>query len=402
MLEYKPLYFNWEEITMLTKEELYNLRKIELLKDIHSNKPFTVNDTNTHFISKVISELVENKDYNNVIFLAKNIKNFDITLFEELILDTNNIDLIYSYLENVKQARKNVILSKLLQLNPPPNIFYKIALNIENINIDLMQKIILSKNDVKYIYLFAKNISNVDIDKIQNAIIVSNNLYYIYLFAKNIDNANIELLTKKLIDLKGIDYFYIFARDIKGANIPLLEEATIKYGTSEDIYYFAEGIPNANINKLQDAIIVLNDPYYMYLFAKNIKNSDIHVLQQAIYRTNDLEHIKLMNELVKIRQEEKEFLKKLRMIVKVQKEERYNSFINSDILDFSSGFAISYSKIQSNINKNRIKNFLLNSIDIEEFSILLQVYYDFLFSDKQELSEAIILDREYKLVKRKV
>lgn len=387
---------------MLTKEELYALRKKELLKNIHNNKPFNVNDTNVHFISNVISELVNNKDYNNIILLAKNIKNYNITLFEELILKTNDIDLIYSYLENVKQARKNVILSKLLQLNASTETFYKIALNIEEINIDLIQKIILSKNEVKYIYLFAKNISTNNLSKIQDAIIASNNPYYIYLFAKNIDNANIDLLTRKIINLKATDYFCIFARDIKTANIALLQEATIKYGTSEDIYYFAEGIENVNIDELQDAIIVANDPYYMYLFAKNIKNSNINILQQAIYRTNELECIKLINELVNLKQEEKDFLKKLREIVKCEKEERYNAFLNSNILDFSQGFAISYINVKSSINKNRIKNLLLNSIDIEEFATLLQVYYDFLFNDQQELSKAILLDKEYKLVKRKV
>lgn len=133
----------------------------------------------------------------------------------------------------VKEFECHVLLSNNLDL------MYFFVENFNNIDIKSFIKRIIRLNDAKYIYKMAKYIGNTD--EFKDAIMLCDSPKYIYKYAKNIDD---EGLMEKIIKLNSPKYIYKYAKNIN------------------------------NDLKLSDAIINSNNEKYIYKFLLNVDDVD--------------------------------------------------------------------------------------------------------------------------------
>ncbi len=329
-----------------------------------------------------------------------------IERFKNGELDSEILNVVLDYLEQNNDDK----LFKYIYCNYDFRLIMQIVQMLGKI--EKLQGIVINSKNAEYIYMFAGNaqkfrIKGVNIKLLEEAIIKTENAEYIYNFARFIDGTDILLLEEAIIKtgnnkdrnekLRNNYFIYDFAIDslksqIKGANIKLLEDAIIKTGDAEYIYKFAINaqklqIKEVNIKLLEEAIIKTKNAKYIYMFAKYIDGADIALLEKTLGEKTgkETDDYKYLNEF-----ELDSYLKHLKEKQIVAKKQATENIIS---------FAVKI--IEEKQDREKILCDLIDNIENEDNKLKLKVYRKFLMDNKEDLLEALELDREYTASKQK-
>lgn len=105
---------------------------------------------------------------------------------------------------------------------------------------------------------------------------------YIYKLAKEIEGIDIDRLAEIVANSEKMEYIKIFHDEFPGLDINRLAKAVAKTGNMELINQFINEIPEIDVEKMTDVICKIGNSYIIYNYAKNIKNADIQKLYRAM------------------------------------------------------------------------------------------------------------------------
>lgn len=164
----------------------------------------------------------------------------------------------------------------------------------------LMQKVILTGQNIKYVFFFAQNINNADIKTLQSIITLSDKIEFITKFACFVKGANKKLLQKHIIRSRNVKYIHMFMKHNKNVNIKIFKDIIIKSGKPRYLFELAKSITNLEeIGQIEDLIIKSECFTYMRLFAQKIKQANVEKIENAVIALGNDEELKKFARFVK-------------------------------------------------------------------------------------------------------
>ena len=169
----------------------------------------------------------------------------DIKALSKKVIESGNLHFNNLFMKNIKGCLFDEHLELILSSKDPQYCYHAALLKLGKEKSDLIRKIIVQSNSVKYCYEFA------------------NDIRYIYDVAddnKDYDFLDISDLERVIIDNLDIKYSYMFAKNVDGANIDALQQLVLDLATADDIdtvFNFGVDIREANLNNCKEKIVEL-------------------------------------------------------------------------------------------------------------------------------------------------
>lgn len=220
----------------------------------------------------------------------------DIAICELMmqLLSTNDENALRKVKDYVEELDFENTLIRYFFLNLFSGDIKRVTWVVENIDVE---ELVISSNDSDLICAYAKRVKNANIDKLSEALIKTKDINCIRLFAREIEGAPVEKLFEALINLGDIPFQFITINHISIIKKIRFIERIIEIGNAESIYEIAKKIKNIpSLNKLYDRyikseklldkIIESNDSKYIYLYAANIDSSNVEKLTDAMINTD--------------------------------------------------------------------------------------------------------------------
>lgn len=226
-------------------------------------------------LEDIVAYAIDSNKFEYMYFIAKNIKDIDLSSLEDKVLEMNSLDcmIMFSNLEGVNVKKFE---DKIISLNNF-KYFFEFAKNVKNVNMKRFEDLVISSNDLRYILRFAVEVRNCNVNRLADIFIESGNTYYIMLYAMHVKKAPYEKLVDKIIEVgdpeeiiamadefnlvyldkltdaiintKNAHYICEFGvkfeKDLSVELVDKLAYAVMEYGTNLDIYYFASTVEKA-------------------------------------------------------------------------------------------------------------------------------------------------------------
>jgi len=194
------------------------------------------------------------------------IKNFNLTRFEDAIIESKNPKLMYYIIGYVP----GVNIPRLLQAIADTNSLKY----IEHAKTDY--ELPASTSEETFYPETLKKYSTKYLGDIYLQILTSNNPYDINEYAEFYGDVgkSTEKLQRVIIETGDILHIYEFACSVKGADIPLIEEVIIQSGMVKYMYYMYEYLAGTNKDKLRAAIINTGNQKYIDKISGTVTHSD--------------------------------------------------------------------------------------------------------------------------------
>lgn len=160
------------------------------------------------------SIILESKDISYCYKLALKVKNADIEKIQDIIINSDSRtkgSYISAFAINIKNANIEKLQDAIINLNI--NNLYNIhniiefAIYVKDCNIDLLEQKVLDYKSSSYCYEFAKNVPRANALKHQEIITLSNDHRLMYLFARDVKKSDKQALSEVI--LKSLNYHYI-------------------------------------------------------------------------------------------------------------------------------------------------------------------------------------------------
>lgn len=287
------------------------------------------NVDNDDFVNKIISS-------KNMILIGEyaNLKDSNIKLIEDYVISSNSVPMVLSFAkQNIKGVNYKALQDIVYSSNMHEYII-SFAKSVKEADVNLARDIILETEDLNLILKFAKSVilDTKDCKILENYVLENGMPHHLVDYADSVYNANVTAVRTKLNELGESSKAYMVGRIKKVDKYPVKDPTearervsiTAIINSANDIqrkmrFYnnpnlvkqfrhleevaiwkgfitlngegFAERVKGANIKKIENFIVKTNDPLAIYLFAKNVKGANIKRLYDAIKMTGDEEQI---------------------------------------------------------------------------------------------------------------
>ena len=212
-----------------------NFKLANLLIEIGNAKYMYLFAKDIDIDPKIFEEPISYSNSPKYIYLfAKDIKGINISVLQEAIIDTENIDYICEFAKNINCNFEIIEEDAIMSLNP--EYIYKIA-RIKKYHAKELEQAIKQTNSPKYMYLFARDIRGVSVQSMELHVVRENNPKYMFLFARNIHGADIEYIGRMMFKTKNIDWIYKYFSEIPNANILFAVKEIKKYNLDPESKY---------------------------------------------------------------------------------------------------------------------------------------------------------------------